>query len=149
MDCSCFFCQNQRFILNNKLGLKQSEWIVYKDEHVFVTPDIAPVIKGHFLIVSERHIDSFSNGNKDIFESLIKAEEYLKTEIYKSESVLFFEHGAVIPHTAGGCIDHAHMHAIPLRETIDIDNFLKHHDLLDTPELQMTYANLRKFAEKR
>lgn len=149
MCCECFFCKDKRFELNNELGLGDQEWVLYEDDSVFVTSDIAPVLKGHFLIVSNEHINSFANGNKNIFESLIKAEEYLKTEIYKSENVLFFEHGAVLPHTAGGCIDHAHMHAIPLSDNINIDEFLKRYDLLDTPEVPMTYDNLKQFAEKQ
>ena len=100
--------------MNKKIGLSGTDWGVYEDENVFITPDVSPVLKGHFLIVSKMHINSFGNGSEEIFLSLQKAKEILVEKVYCQEKILFFEHGAVISHTAGGCIDHAHLHAIPL-----------------------------------
>ena len=148
MCCDCYFCEERRFTLNNKLEMARQNWVIYKDDNVFVTPDIAPVVKGHFLIVTNHHMNSLANGNLEIYKSFLKAKEYLKQKIYKSENVLFFEHGAVIPHTAGGCIDHAHIHAIPLEYDIDIDGFLEKYHLLNTSKVKITYNNLQEFAKK-
>ena len=43
--------------MNKKIGLNGTNWTVYEDENVFITPDISPVLKGHFLIVSKEHIN--------------------------------------------------------------------------------------------
>ncbi|MBS6921954.1 MAG: HIT domain-containing protein [Lachnospiraceae bacterium] len=149
MGCDCFFCGNGRFSVNRKIGLDGRDWIIYEDKNVFITPDISPIINGHFLIVSKKHINSFGNGSEDVFLSLQKAKRILKEDVYDKRRILFFEHGAVISHTAGSCIDHAHVHAIPLEKDIDVDAYLKKHKLLDTPKIKMTYENIHKFAEER
>ncbi len=77
-----------------------------------------------------------------------KAKEILIEKVYYQEQVLFFEHGAVISHTAGGCIDHAHLHAIPLDKAIDVDAYINKYKLLDTPKLKMTYETIHRFAEE-
>lgn len=148
MYSNCFFCGDRRFSINKKIGLNSKNWIVYEDENVFITPDVAPVLKGHFLIVSKEHINSFGNGSKDVFLSLQKAEEILAEKVYCQKQVLFFEHGAVISHTAGGCIDHAHLHAIPLEIDIDVDAYIDRYKLLDTPKMKMSYETVHKFAEE-
>ena len=148
MYCKCFFCGNGRFSVNKKIGLNGANWVVYEDENVFVTPDVSPVLKGHFLIVSKEHINSFGNGNKEVFLSLQKAKEILVEKVYGQEQVLFFEHGAVISHMAGGCIDHAHLHAIPLEKAIDVDAYIDKYKLLETPKLKMTYETVHRFAEE-
>ena len=149
MCCDCFFCGNRRFSVNKEIGLNCRDWTVYEDENVFITPDVSPIIKGHFLIVSKKHINSFGNGSEEVFLSLEKAKQILKKYVYNKKRVLFFEHGAVISHTAGGCIDHAHLHAIPLEKNIDVDAYIDKYKLLNTPKIEMTYEIIHKFAEEK
>lgn len=149
MCCDCFFCRDKRFYLNEMLELNTQNWIVYQNAHVFITPDIAPIKKGHFLIVADEHINGFANGSRAVYDALVEAEKYLKQNIYKSNKVMFFEHGAVIPHTAGGCIDHAHIHAIPFENNVNVNEFLRKYYLLDTPEIPVSYDNLRDFGKKQ
>ena len=150
MCCECFFCDEGRFLVNKKIGLKGTNWIVYEDENVFITPDVSPILKGHFLIVSKEHINSFGNGNKKIFLSVQKAKKYLLEKIYCQKQVLFFEHGAVISHSAGGCIDHAHIHTVPLDERIDVDEYLSNNNLLNScnSKMRVTYEILHNLAEE-
>ena len=147
MCCDCFFCGDGKFLMNKKIGLSGTDWGVYEDENVFITPDVSPVLKGHFLIVSKMHINSFGNGSEEIFLSLQKAKEILVEKVYCQEKILFIEHGAVISHTAGGCIDHAHLHAIPLDKDIDVDAYIDKHKLLDTPKFKMNYEVVHEFAK--
>lgn len=149
MCCDCFFCGDGKFLMNKKIGLSGTDWGVYEDENVFITPDVSPVLKGHFLIVSKMHINSFGNGSEEIFLSLQKAKEILVEKVYCQEKILFFEHGAVISHTAGGCIDHAHLHAIPLDKDIDVDAYIDKHKLLDTPKFKMNYEVVHEFAKEK
>jgi len=123
MQYVCYFCDGL-FKLNGEIGVTPEESIIYEDEHIFVTPDIAPVCDGHFLIVSKEHVNSFGNANDLIFASLEKAKEYMKNHVFFGNRVLFFEHGAVLGQTAGACIDHAHMHVIPLPQGMDIEKYI-------------------------
>ena len=125
MNCDCYFCDGL-FQLNKEIGLASDDSIVYQDDNVFITPDIAPVVEGHFLIVTKVHWNSFANVDDDTYISLERAKEYLRRSVFKGEDVLFFEHGAVRKNTAGACIDHAHMHIIPIPSDIyiDIDKFI-------------------------
>jgi len=123
MNCDCYFCDGL-FQLNKKVGLDSNEPIIYQDENVFITPDIAPVVEGHFLIITKTHWNSFANVDDDTYASLERAKEYLRCSVFKDEQILFFEHGAVRKNTAGACIDHAHIHVIPMTFDIDIDGFI-------------------------
>lgn len=124
MNCECFFCGDQLFKLNKEIGIAFDKAIIYEDENIFITPDIAPVIEGHFLIVSKIHENSFANVDDDTYFSLERAKEHLRSCIFKNRKILFFEHGAVIEGYAGACIDHAHMHVIPITSDIDIDDYI-------------------------
>lgn len=148
MNCDCFFCGKGRFSVNKEIGLDSRSWVVYEDENVFITSDVSPIIKGHYLIVSKKHINSFGNGSEEVFLSLQKAKQMLKKYVYDKKRVLFFEHGAVVSHMAGSCIDHAHLHAIPLEKDIDVDAYIAKYRLLNTPKIKMSYENIHKFAEE-
>lgn len=123
MNCDCYFCDGL-FQLNEKLGLASDESIIYQDDNVFITPDIAPVVDGHFLIVSKVHYNSFANADENTYTSLERAKNFLRDSVFKDTKSLFFEHGAVIKNTAGACIDHSHIHVIPISSDIDIDGFI-------------------------
>lgn len=146
MCCNCFFCKDGRFSLNRMLGLEAESSVIYEDENVFVTPDIAPVVKGHYLIVTHEHINSYGNADERIYASLEKAKKFLICNLYHTDGVLFWEHGAVVSHSAGGCIDHAHIHAIPMPLDLEIDKYLDSLDFIDSPRQVLDYTSLRKVA---
>jgi len=145
--CNCFFCKEQRFSLNKSIGLPGESSIIFEDENVFITPDIAPIIAGHFLIVSNEHITSFGNADKETTNSLNIAKEYIQNSVFKGQKILFFEHGAVIERTVA-CVDHAHIHVIPLTKDIDIDGFLKERvpEFVTSQKIKVTENALRKCA---
>jgi diadenosine tetraphosphate (Ap4A) HIT family hydrolase len=124
MNCDCYFCDGL-FQLNKRIGLASEDSIIYQDDNVLITPDIAPVAEGHFLIITKTHWNSFANVDDNTYYSLERAKEYLKRTVFKGKRILFFEHGAVKENTAGACIDHAHMHVIPISFDIDIDKYIR------------------------
>lgn len=128
------------------LGLEAESSVIYENENVFVTPDTAPVVKGHYLIVTHEHINSYGNADERIYASLEEAKKFLICNLYHTDNVLFWEHGAVISHSVGGCIDHAHMHAIPMPLDLKIDNYLDSLDFMNSPRQVLDYASLRKVA---
>jgi diadenosine tetraphosphate (Ap4A) HIT family hydrolase len=151
MSCKCFFCDDKRFSLNKDIGIACEDSIIFEDENVFITPDIAPVIEGHFLIVTKKHLTSFGGADAQTFESLERAKEFIRSSVFTGEKVLFFEHGAVIEKTAGSCIDHAHAHAIPLTKEIDINGFIKDvmAGFITTKKVRATREALKNCANDR
>ena len=147
MFCDCFFCKDFRFRLNIDMGLPGEDSVVYEDNNIYVTPDIAPLVCGHFLIITKEHLNSFGNANDGIYDSLIRAKVFIKCHLLNGMNVLFFEHGAVLEGSAGVCIDHAHMHAIPLYEDIDIDNLIKKFGFITSNRLVATRETLVKCAD--
>ena len=145
MSNICLFCKENRFTLNKAIGLGDSP-IIYEDEHVFITPDIAPIVMGHFLIVTKQHWYSFGNTNKEIFDSLEKAKQYLKNKVFIDKPVLFFEHGAVLENTAGASIDHAHMHAMPFNADMDIDGYIKNSKFVSSIKYEADFNLLNNWA---
>lgn len=128
MHNNCCFCSDSRFELLEFLGLPSRDAVVYEDEYFRVTPDIAPLVCGHLLIMSKKHIYCFGEADSMVIESLEKIKDHIKRELFNSDDVLFFEHGAVVEHTGGACIDHAHLHTLPHNGKIDMnytDNFVK------------------------
>lgn len=142
----CFFCIENRFILNEKLGLEGKKSIIYENKNVFVTPDIAPLICGHFLIVSKKHKNSFANTDESVYQSLKEAKEFLKKKLFKEKKLLFFEHGAVVEGTAGACIDHAHMHVIPYELNLDLDHYIKKSGFVNSDKIKAEFKTLQNFA---
>lgn len=147
MPRNCVFCGSQRFRINRKLNLPAEYSVIYEDPYVFVTPDVAPVIDGHFLIVAQEHIHSFGNANAHTYEAVEKAKRFLIENVYHSESVLFWEHGAVLSNTGGASIDHAHMHAVPCVAEFDIEKVLEENPDYFEQKKRISYSALRKNAE--
>jgi len=145
---NCCFCEDMRFHLNIEVGLLGKESIVYEDNNIFITPDIAPLVCGHFLIISKKHINSYGNASDEIFESFLRAKHFIKYNLLKGMEILFFEHGAVVTRTAGACIDHAHVHVIPAIPGISVDKYIKECGFIDSDKIQATKHTLRECAEK-
>jgi len=121
----CIFCPKHRFQNNFKVGFTLQESLIYEDENIFVTPDLAPLVSGHLLVVSQKHYNSFSGAPIEVKKALKKAMLY----IYESlgyHDITWFEHGAVFPGKGGASIDHAHLHVLPynfpVQKVVESDN---------------------------
>jgi len=146
MDCNCYFCDGL-FQINKKIGLASDESIIYQNDNVFIVPDIAPVVEGHFLIITKLHWNSFANVDDDTYASLESAKEYLRCSVFKDKHILFFEHGAVRNNTAGACINHAHMHIIPIPLDINIDGFIS--TFVSSEKMEANKYSIRKCAKDK
>lgn len=113
MNNGCVFCRENRFTLNEEIGLDTREAVLYEDELIYVTPDLSPLAAGHLLIVSQEHCNSFANAPRCVFERLMKTLLYFSEEIFGGKEITWFEHGAVFEGTGGASISHAHLHLIP------------------------------------
>ena len=86
---------------------------VLESKYTFAIYDKFPVNKGHFLLISKRHISNYFSLSKkekdDIWELADKAYNLLN----KNFSPSGFNIGANINETAGQTIPHVHVHIIP------------------------------------
>lgn len=145
---SCFLCRDNIFELHKCIGLPYNSAIVYEDENIFITPDISPICYGHFLIISQQHINSFGNAGDNVFTSIKNGVKFLTHKVYKTDRIMLLEHGAVLPHTAGACIDHAHIHVIPLLSELEteIDDFIHRSCSVLSDKVEADRFALQQFA---
>jgi len=114
----CCFCREGRFQYNKIADLPGEEGVVYRDENIFVIPDIAPVVESHFLAVSEEHKNSFGGATIETNYSLEKAKKFfMNLENVNQRRTLFLEHGSS-REGRGICIDHAHLHMLHVNDNI-------------------------------
>lgn len=146
MNCTCFFCEENRFCLNKELLLPGDDSIIYEDDNIYVTPDLFPLCLGHMLIITKEHHNSFGNVPLSVYDSAEKAKRYLFKNIFKFAPFIVFEHGAVVEHSGGSCIDHAHIHMMPF--TDDLKDMIESSDFIDTSAIDATYTNLNQLAEQ-
>jgi len=93
-------------------------------DSLVLIPDVSPIIRGHCLIVTRKHMHSFAQAEKDVWNDLSKIKQVaIDYFIPHSSRYFFFEHGASPElKTSGGCIAHAHIHLIPI--AIDMLHYL-------------------------
>ena len=122
----CPFCDeffdggdNSESALLNDIGIKSR--VIYRDNDFVVFPTIGGFIPGYILLATIKHYPCF--GALNDYE-LSKAQELITKfksvirDIYGTDCVIF-EHGMLsCGYKYGGCIDHAHIHFIPLSEPI-------------------------------
>lgn len=101
--------------------VKNGTNVIAKTENLLIIPSIGPLNASHVMIVPKEHVNSF--------ESLpeLKAEKIeligqLRNYYFDAfeEKLIFFESGAgkLISHS-GGCIIHAHIHAVTSQQGFD------------------------------
>ncbi|RYG65272.1 HIT domain-containing protein [bacterium] len=93
---------------------------IFNTHSFAVTAAAGCFIEGYLLIITKRHIQSLAQLDAAEREELA----YLKRLIanfhkeYYPGSTHFFEHGSCEESSSASCINHAHLHAIPLIEGI-------------------------------
>jgi diadenosine tetraphosphate (Ap4A) HIT family hydrolase len=91
--------------------------ILYESEHFFVKPALGQFIEGYCLIVSKHHVRTMAElhtyARHELREVLDEMGRRLQSMYTGGRCV--FEHGSVCPQNrAGACIDHAHVHLLPV-----------------------------------
>lgn len=95
--------------------------IVYKGEHWVVWPTIGAIVPGYVLIVSKKHRLSLMDCDKEEvveLEFLLTQTRNMLENIYHYPCIAF-EHGSGCGiGNKPSCIDHCHLHVLPLKEDI-------------------------------
>lgn len=102
--------------------------IIHQTSNFVVLCDIAPLILGHLIIIPKHPWVSLGKIPEHQWDELIR----LKIEVNTKLTTLlskptFLEHGSCSSMISGGCITHAHLHAVPCR--VDLMPSLKSNGL--------------------
>lgn len=101
----CIFCK----IINKELPAD----IVFENEHVLAFLDIAPINKGHTLVVPKSHHNSISTPSEDELLNIMKAASQIGRALMKGCDYDGFNLHLSNGNCAGQVVDHAHMHVVP------------------------------------
>ncbi len=104
MDCA--FCNNSEIKIRT----------VIENEFVFAFPTNTPIVPGHLLICSKRHVQYYEdlmNEEKAAIESL---REKLKSALQKSFSAKGFNYAWNEEVIGGQSVPHFHLHIVPRKE---------------------------------
>jgi diadenosine tetraphosphate (Ap4A) HIT family hydrolase len=121
-------------------GCSRSSEVMASFEIGRVVPDISPLVDGHVMLVANRHIGSYSEIGE---EKLGQIDDFLAA--YREvcfqtfgEEVVAFEHG--VPLSSDGkntCVEHAHIHIIPLKQGDVFNRIVKRLNLSQSPRLRL------------
>jgi ATP adenylyltransferase len=116
-SAECLFCRIF------ETGEEQRKWhdrILFERDEIAVLTGLGAQREGYLLIVPRAHAFSSAELSEPALSSLEEVKQevtHVLNQVYGP--CVFFEHGAC-GHTrrAGGCIDHVHIHAIPMEKPI-------------------------------
>jgi diadenosine tetraphosphate (Ap4A) HIT family hydrolase len=94
--------------------------VLFRDALVSVVPDLSPLCPGHLLAASRRHVLSMAELGPSALERIGSTLTTLCAALAPEfGDYFFFEHGTPPGEsTRGACIDHAHVHMLPLEATM-------------------------------
>ncbi|TQK44047.1 HIT domain-containing protein [Streptomyces sp. SLBN-118] len=98
----------------------QSEVLARADGFVVVA-DVAPLTRGHVLIVPDEHALSMADLSPAALAGLEMLRRHVTSVIREgfASEVVAFEHGLCDPNLSSACgIDHAHLHVVPLDQPV-------------------------------
>ncbi|MCO6455378.1 MAG: DEAD/DEAH box helicase family protein [Pirellulaceae bacterium] len=87
--------------------------VVFRDDLVFAVWDRYPVSKGHLLIVTNRHVESWFDASQAEQHAMLDAIQRGRRVILDQYSADGFNIGVNIGAAAGQTIPHVHLHLIP------------------------------------
>lgn len=153
IDESCGFCTEFHDIPadNNLLehyiiphtGLESR--IITQTEHFLVVPTLGAFVEGYAMVVSRYHYDCMGKLLPELFPELKELLTNVKHHIRKCYGMgtVCFEHGSISScNRFGGCINHAHIHIVPCKESLigQLPNYhMDYRQITDLYELQ-TFA---------
>lgn len=122
---NCFLCPDLRFTLNSPVNLPGPGSLLWGNEHLYLMPDIAPIVEGHLLLVTTKHYMCYGACPPELNHEILNAQQFVRelfATIYQTPTI-FMEHGPADKKRAGVCIEHAHWHCLPttlpLKERIE------------------------------
>ena len=115
----CVFCKGGMFLWENRSAHAPiAASVLWGDDQFFVTLDVSPLVEGHLLLVTNAHVLSTLGTEQDLarIASYKNQIEHVIKKAFNRKPV-FLEHGSV-QRNRDPCIEHAHIHALPLKREI-------------------------------
>jgi ATP adenylyltransferase len=129
-DSACVFCK--------KFGNESSheprfvfDKIIWENSDFVIVPALGSLVPGYLLIITRQHHLSFTLLSSKLLGDLMKIKSIVRQVLttYFMPPV-FFEHGMACDlKRTGGCIDHAHLHCVPLPTDL-VSRLVREHDLI-------------------
>lgn len=116
----CVLCPPLRFRLNAAADLAGESSVLASDADFLLMPDLAPLVEGHLLLVTSRHVQCAGAFGKGLWAGAWQWRRRVARvyqSAYGSPDLLLLEHGPATPQGGGACVDHAHWHLIPAGRT--------------------------------
>lgn len=102
---SCVFCR----IIAGELPSNR----LFEDDSVIAFLDIAPIVKGHALVVPRTHVELFTEVPADVLRPLMEGTQRVARAMVRGLAAdgvnVFVANGA----SAGQVVPHVHVHVIP------------------------------------
>ncbi len=121
-------------------GFKYGEKALYESDNFIVFPALGQIVEGYLLIVSKKHYISMGQVPSGLYSELDSVCRKVREVLSDNYEIpLFFEHGAVSQIKKGGCcIEHAHLHAVPIEV-----------DIMDELAGRFEYSKIKSFFKIR
>lgn len=103
----CIFCQ----IIAGQLPAHR----VFEDEAVLAFLDIAPITRGHTLVVSKRHCPDVASASVETVSAMMAAVQKVAPAVLQATNTTAFNVGINNGPAAGQVVMHVHFHLIPRR----------------------------------
>jgi len=123
LPSDCQYCMQLHAIEENNLLLDLAgpefarDAVLMSNGGATVMPTVGPMTAGHLLVMPNRHhlsVLSIPAPELPAFTALANAAYLVLRRTYGCP-VIAFEHGSVVVRKmSGGCLDHAHLHLVPL-----------------------------------
>ena len=116
MDNNCVLCK----IANSERNmLREYDQPIVETKNFYVVTALGQFVEGYVLICTKNHylnMGALDNNMANELHILKEKVTKMFQEIYNKKAI-FFEHGAASrKNSEGTCVDHAHLHAIPLEK---------------------------------
>ena len=112
----CWFCKDYG---------KGKDTIIHETENFFVVPSLGTIVEGYLMILPKEHIKNIGSIPEELFDEFEEVKSKVKQILAENYCTpLFFEHGPVsdsLSQKGGCCIDHAHLHAVPIKSDLKED----------------------------
>jgi histidine triad (HIT) family protein len=105
MEEECIFCK----MVSKQIPVA----VVYDDDAVLAFLDINPIAKGHTLVITKKHYETFLGVAQNDLKGLIEAIQKISVAIVKATGAEGFNVLQNSGEVAGQRIPHAHFHIVP------------------------------------
>jgi diadenosine tetraphosphate (Ap4A) HIT family hydrolase len=137
---SCPYCYEIKrgfFEFKNK---NYGNRILFESDNFIVFPSLGQIVEGYLLIASKKHYVSIGQIPEELYQELEFVCNKVKEILSENYTVpILFEHGALSEYKkGGGCITHAHIHAVPIRINIlfDLTKYFKFKKIKDFEDIK-------------